>query len=129
VLACSSVVGQVMRPSGLTLSPSGPETSAKVSVLVGISESVAMAVAENSVVAWIVWFGGGVSTGGELTSRTVTWKVRVALRGGVPLSVTRTVMFVVIGPCSSVGVQRINPGFNVYRPLLIVAPGGGLIRE
>src|ERR1035437_2475823 len=44
VPALASPVGQVMRPVALTVNPVGPETSAKVSVLVGRSASVAVAV-------------------------------------------------------------------------------------
>src|SRR5207249_12127599 len=52
---------------------------------------------------------GTVSTGGLITSRTTTVKLLVALRGGAPLSVTRTVIKLVLGPCASVGVQLSTP--------------------
>ena len=44
-------------------------------------------------------------TGGWFTSLITTVKVWVALRLGVPLSLTVTVMRLVLGPWSSVGVQ------------------------
>ena len=48
-------------------------------------------------------------------------KLFVALRFGVPLSVTRTVTVFVLGPCASVGVQTITPVL-----VLIVMPVGPL---
>src|SRR5258706_5658977 len=49
------------------------------------------------------------SEGAEFTSLTTTLKVAVALRGGAPLSVTRTVMLLVPGPWASDGVQVKTP--------------------
>src|SRR5260370_32430617 len=39
----------------------------------------------------------------------MTLKLLVSLNGGMPLSVTRTVMTLVLGPCASVGVQVRTP--------------------
>src|SRR5260221_13671947 len=39
----------------------------------------------------------------------MTVKLLVSLNGGLPLSVTRTVMTLVLGPCASVGVQVNTP--------------------
>src|SRR2546425_8954891 len=50
---------------------------------------------------------------------TVIWKVRVALKLGVPPSVTRTVAMLVLPACAADGVQ-LNWPVNG----LIVAPGG-----
>src|ERR1051326_522224 len=47
--------------------------------------------------------------GALFTSLTVTVKVLVALREGVPLSVTTTVIVFTDGPWASVGVQVIAP--------------------
>src|SRR5213076_2586328 len=54
---------------------------------------------------------GAVSTGGRFTSVTMTLKLRASLEGGEPLSVTRTVIGFVLGPCASVGVQVNTPVF------------------
>src|SRR5690242_5492793 len=61
--------------------------------------------------------------GAVFTSLTVTVKLLVALNGGVPLSVTTTVMRLVDGPCASVGVQLIAPV-----PGATVIPAGGASR-
>src|SRR2546422_7419712 len=50
-----------------------------------------------------------VSTGAVFTSVTITVKLLVSLDGGAPLSVTRTVIRLVLGPCASVGVQVRTP--------------------
>src|SRR5438477_362648 len=53
--------------------------------------------------------------GALFVSRTYTMNEFVALNGGDPLSVTRTVMLVMLGPCASVGVQVKTPlvGFTL----------------
>src|SRR6266853_1335453 len=51
----------------------------------------------------------GAQTGALFTSLTMTVKLLVSLSGGVPLSVTRTVMTLVLGPCISPGVQVRTP--------------------
>ena len=53
---------------------------------------------------------------------TVTENVLVSLNAGEPLSVTRTVMLVIIGPCASVGVHEKIP---LEAPMLapLGAPG------
>src|SRR6266851_1484194 len=53
--------------------------------------------------------GGTVNVGALFTSLTITVKLLVSLSGGLPLSVTRTVMTLVLGPCASVGVQVRTP--------------------
>src|SRR5947207_2665384 len=50
--------------------------------------------------------------GALFTSLTVTVKPLVALNGGVPLSVTTTVITFVDGPWASIGVQLIAPVFG-----------------
>src|SRR4051812_45840362 len=62
----------------------------------------------------------GVSAGALFTSRTTTTKLWVALRLGIPLSVTTTVMVLVPGPCDSAGGQ-----VNTPVPAAIEAPVGG----
>src|SRR5258706_295803 len=60
-------------------------------------------------------------TGAVLTSLTTTENERVPLKGGVPLSVTRIMTLVVMGPWASVGVQ-------VKTPLVVMAaPAGALV--
>src|SRR5437763_1647122 len=70
---------------------------------------MAMLVTTSELSSLIVWSAGTVSTGALFTSRTTTVKLLVALRGGAPLSVTRTVIKLVLGPCASVGVQVSTP--------------------
>src|SRR5437870_13522362 len=53
--------------------------------------------------------GGTVSTGALLASVTTTVKLLVSLNCGAPLSVTRTVIRLVLGPWASVGVQVSTP--------------------
>src|SRR4051794_29263706 len=103
--------------------PLGADTRLKASVLVGISESVAEADTFKAADSLIVWSAGRESTGAELTSFTTTLNDFVSLRGGVPLSVTRTVTVLVLGPCVSVGVHEMAPVF-----VSIVIPGGEEIR-
>src|SRR5437867_11296717 len=79
------------------------------SVLAGRSASLAVLVTTRALSSLIVWSAGTVSTGALFTSRTTTVKLLVALRGGAPLSVTRTVIRLVLGPCASVGVQLSTP--------------------
>ena len=54
---------------------------------------------------------------------TMTLKDLVSLRLGKPLSVTRTVTVLVLGPCASVGVQEMAPVF-----VSMVMPPGAAIR-
>src|ERR1035437_7859930 len=87
-----------------------------------MSESLAVLVTTNS--CWptssrAVWTG---STGGTLISLTTTSKVLIALRMGVPLSQTKVVNVLVLGPCASVGVQLITPLPS------IIAPAGAVMK-
>src|SRR5437899_8032697 len=61
----------------------------------------------------------GFNTGALFSSLTTTKIVSDALRVGEPLSVTRTVMEFVLGPCASVGVHVKTPVDG-----LMAAPGG-----
>ena len=63
------------------------------------------------------------STGALFTSFTTTVKLFVSLKLGTPLSVTRTVIVLVPGPCVSLGVQ-----LNTPLLALMLAPDGGLIK-
>ena len=80
-----------MPPLVLTVRPAGPDTNAKEREFAGRSESVAAAAADQGTDTGIVWFVGVVSIGAEFTSLTVSVKVLVALKTGVPLSYPRTV--------------------------------------
>jgi hypothetical protein len=62
------------------------------------------------------------STGATFTSFTTTENVFVSLNGGVPLSVTRTVMEFVDGPCASVDVHEKTP-LTGWIVALVGAPG------
>src|SRR5260370_159008 len=74
-----------------------------------MSGSVAVAVTLRGVSSFIVLLVGGVNVGALFTSLTMTVKLLVSPNGGMPLSVTRTVMTLVLGPCASVGVQVRTP--------------------
>src|SRR5580765_7037 len=74
-----------------------------------MSASVAVAVKVKRLSSFTVRSVGAVSTGAELTSLTVIVMVCAALMAGKPLSVTRTVIEAVLGPCASVGVQLKTP--------------------
>src|SRR5207248_820819 len=92
-------------------------TRPKLSVLAGKSVSLAVLVTTRVLSSLIVWSAGTVSTGALFTSRTRTAKVLVALSGGAPLSVTRTVIRLVLGPCASVRVQLGNPALSLRSAL------------
>ena len=57
----------------------------------------------------MIWVPGTVSTGALFSSFTITVKLLLSLSGGVPLSVTCTVIRFVLGPCASFGVQLSTP--------------------
>src|SRR5688572_25119641 len=57
--------------------------------------------------------------------RTMAVKVRVELAGGDPLSVTRTVIWLVLGDWACVGVHENNP---LPAPMLAPPPTGWLSR-
>ena len=95
----------------LIVAPAGaPAARLKKSEFVGKSESVALAM---KVTVWpiaLVRSAIGANTGALFNSLTVTVKVLVALKGGVPLSVTLVVNTTPeLGPCASVGVQVMMP--------------------
>src|SRR5580765_3488739 len=86
-----------------------PGSRLNVSVLPGMSGSLATLVIVKVCCSIIVRFEIVVITGGKLLSSTVTEKVLASLNGGEPLSVTRTVMLLTPGPCASVGVHVNTP--------------------
>src|SRR5439155_4448326 len=101
------------------VAPGGePESSEKQSVLGGISASVAVAVRARVDPAVTVLLPIGVRTGAWFTSFTVTVNVSKSLWGGLPLSVTRTVIGRLPGPCASDGVQLNAP---VDAPMVVPA--------
>ena len=77
--------------AGSMLAPLGAPAS-RLQVKVSPSESVAVAVKVSGDSSLMVLFAMAATTGALLTSFTVTVKVCVALFGGCPSSVTRTVM-------------------------------------
>src|SRR6266511_3485108 len=108
------VFGSMTAPAG------APAPRLKVRVFVGTSGSVAVTVNVTVVPMAFVRFAIAASTGGLLTSLTVTVKLRVAL---APLaSVTRTVKVFVLGLWASVGVQVTTP------VELIAAPSGASLK-
>src|SRR5205823_617778 len=103
---CASVGLQVSTPAlAPRRTPVGAETRPKLSLLAGRSASLAVLVTTRALSSLIVWSAGTISTGALFTSRTTTMKLWVALMGGAPLSVTRTVIKLLLGACASVGVQ------------------------
>ena len=84
-----------------------------------MSTSVALRLTESLLCATTVKLVDG-KTGGALASRTVTTKLAVVLNGDGALSVTFTTTVLVLGPCSSVGLQAMTPAS------LIVSPCGPL---
>src|SRR6266852_6114632 len=107
---CASLGVQVSTPvAESSVIPLGPATRRNVRVFAGISGSVAELVTIKVVSSLIVCVDGTVSIGALFTSLTMTVKLLVSLNGGLPLSVTRTVMTLVLGPCASVGVQFRTP--------------------
>src|SRR5207249_4712014 len=102
------------------MAPAGaPGSKLKVRVLAGRSGSVAVFVTTNVLSSSIIWSAGTVRTGARFTSVATTVKLRAALVGGGPSSVTRTVIRFVLGPCASVGVQ-----VNTPLVALMLAPPG-----
>src|SRR2546422_9815849 len=79
---CASVGVQAMAPPEETARPVGPDTNAKVSVLAGRSESVAVAVTLSAVCSAMVCVPGTVSTGGGFTSLTTTVKLLLSVKIG-----------------------------------------------
>src|SRR4051794_33930277 len=91
---CASVGVQLKTPEEeLIPAPEGaPGSRLKLSACAGRSGSLAVAVKVSAFPPLIDLFPIGLSTGGALTSFTVTVIVSESFRGGEPLSVTRMVM-------------------------------------
>src|SRR5262245_31572491 len=88
----ASVVVQVNRPVlGLMLAPTGGESRLNVSALGGTSGSLAVMIVLSVLPSLTVWSAIALMIGALFNSLTTTVKFCVALRLGVPLSVTRTV--------------------------------------
>src|SRR5437899_12356458 len=85
-----------------------------------MSGSVAVLVTVRVESSLMVCAGGVVSTGGRFTSLTMPVIVSAPLSGGAPLSVTRMVIELVLGPW-------VSPGVEVNWPLAgsVLAPAGG----
>src|SRR5262245_8191585 len=115
---CASAGIQLNSPLAVRVAPLGPVNRLNVSVFAGRSESVAVIVKLNGLPSLIVWLAME-RIGALLTSLTVTLSDLASLSGGEPLSVTRTVMVFVLGPCASVGVQVSTPV-----PGLMLTPEG-----
>src|SRR6266480_852177 len=113
---CASLGVQAIAPFAATVNPTGPDTSAKVSVLAGMSASVAVALTFNAVSSLIVWLAGIVSAGAVFTAFTTTVKLLLSVNGGVPLSATWTVKVLVLGPWISVGVHLTTPLASMVAP-------------
>src|SRR2546426_6052928 len=101
---------------GFKFTPAGADTKLKVNVLTGRSASLAVFVTVSVLSSVTVWSVGTVSTGALFTSLTTTIKLLVALSGGRPSSVTTVVIVLGLGPCVSLGVQRITPSVPMLTP-------------
>ena len=97
------VIASMLAPAGA----SSPRLNIKA--FFGMSGSVALAVKVSSSFSFTDLLPMPASTGASFTSLTVTVIVSKASIGGVPSSVTRTVMSWVPGPSASVGVQVKTP--------------------
>src|SRR5436190_1949188 len=107
---CVSVGVQVSTPLlESRFTPAGADTKLKFNVWAGTSASVAEFVTVSVLSSVTVRSVGTVSTGAMFTSVTTTVKLLVSLNGGTPLSVTRTVIKLVLGPWASVAVQVSTP--------------------
>src|SRR5947207_2139693 len=105
-----------MAPPAETVRPVGPDTKAKLSVLAGRSESVAVALTLSAVCSPMVWVPGTVRTGALFTSFTNAGKLVLSVSRGVPLSETCTVKVRVRGAWGSGGVQAVVPPAETGRP-------------
>src|SRR2546425_8842499 len=95
----------IRRTSRSTLFP----TRRSSDLFAGRSASLAEFVTLRVLSSATVWSVGTVSTGALFASVTTTVKLLVSLDGGAPLSVTRTVIKLVLGPWASLGVQLTTP--------------------
>src|SRR5262245_56915439 len=101
------------------LAPDGGLSRLNVSVLTGVSGSVALSANVSGLPSLMVWLGIAASTGALFASLTVTVKLFTSLKLGTPSSVTRTVIVLVPGPFASLGVQLNTPLLG-----LMLAPAG-----
>src|SRR5881394_1327178 len=107
---CASLGVQLNTPEWESrVIPSGADSRLKANVLAGMSASAAVLVTTKGLNSLIVWLGGTRSTGALFCSLTSTVKLPVSLKGGEPLSVTRTVIRLMLARCASVGVQLSTP--------------------
>ena len=106
---CASFGVQVMIPFVDIDAFVGPTVRTYDNTFTGRSPSDAVFVTVINTSSLTVKFVCGGSVGAVLTSFTVTVNEFVALRAGVPLSVTTVVKVLVLGPCASVGVQVMMP--------------------
>ena len=118
----SAGVVQVKRPLVVSRSaPGGPDTSENTRRFGGLSASVAELVTVKVMPAATVRSGTGASSGAWFTSVTITVKVCVALKGGLPLSVTTMTNWLVPGPSASPGVQVKSPLVGLSKAPLVGA--------
>src|SRR5258706_7465484 len=107
---CASVGVHVNTPvAGLIAALVGALARLKLSGFVGRSESEAETVKVSNVPSTTVWVSMAANSGAAFTSLTIARNVCVALKLGVPLSVTITLIELVPGPCASLGVQVKTP--------------------
>src|SRR5258706_11609986 len=97
---CDSVGVQLKTPvTGSMLAPSGaPESRLKVREFAGRSASFAVLVKVSKLPSLIVLLAIGAKVGAALASVTPMVMVSATVAGGIPLSVTRMVTGLVLGP-------------------------------
>src|SRR5437660_3482093 len=104
----------------LRLTLNGAEVRLKANELGGLSGSAAELVKLRVMATARVRLEMGASTGGWLVRTTMTVKLCVALKGGVPLSVTST-LTVLVPSCVELGAQE-NAPVAGSRMALVGAP-------
>ena len=77
---------QLIAPPGLQVKFAGPETNSKVKSFAGKSVSAAVALPVHKASSSTLWLAGRLRVGAEFTSRTVSVKLSVSLKTGLPSS-------------------------------------------
>ena len=96
--------------AGLMDIPSGADKRLNEGGIVGRSGSENEQARTRADSSSMIWSPGALNTGAPLfTSWTITLNPLISTKGSEPLSVTCTAMRLVLGPCSSVGVQVRTP--------------------
>ena len=112
---CASVGRKATAPEGLTVKPTGPETSAKVRRCTGKSTSLAERAKARLPVSATCWAGTPAITGGVFGARTTT--TRKEFVTCTTPSLTDTSTRFVVAVCAVDGVQDTVPFSATVRPV------------